>query len=296
MREGSRRSGPPQVSVVLMIVLVVAFALQCINDVYVRTLVDAWLALTPFALSHGYVWQFFTFQFLHVDILHLLGNLLGLWFIGRSVEGILGRNRFLLAYFGSGVAGGLLQCLLMLAFPSHFAPFVFGASAGVMGIFAIFARLHSGAEIRWNLIIPIRAEVLLWITAAISLFFTIVPSARGGGVAHAAHLGGLLAGLGFIRMGWHRDFVPLPGSDFFGQLKRPARRSSQRQELVQAASTKRKFWRKESSQPTEDLPPAEFISREVDPILDKISAHGIQSLTDRERRILEAARARMARR
>ena len=46
----------------------------------------------------------------------------------------------------------------------------------------------------------------------------------------------------------------------------------------------------------EELPPAEFISREVDPILDKISAHGIQSLTDRERQILEKARAKMAKR
>jgi hypothetical protein len=44
------------------------------------------------------------------------------------------------------------------------------------------------------------------------------------------------------------------------------------------------------------LPPAEFISREVDPILEKISAQGIHSLTDRERQILEAARSRMARR
>jgi len=47
--------------------------------------------------------------------------------------------------------------------------------------------------------------------------------------------------------------------------------------------------------PTE-LPSKEFISREVDPILDKISAHGLQSLTDRERKILEAARSKMAKR
>jgi hypothetical protein len=45
-----------------------------------------------------------------------------------------------------------------------------------------------------------------------------------------------------------------------------------------------------------ELPSEEFISQEVDPILDKISAHGIQSLTERERKILEAARAKMARR
>jgi hypothetical protein len=46
----------------------------------------------------------------------------------------------------------------------------------------------------------------------------------------------------------------------------------------------------------EDLPPAEFLTKEVDPILDKISAQGIQSLTDRERKILESARQKMAKR
>jgi hypothetical protein len=55
-------------------------------------------------------------------------------------------------------------------------------------------------------------------------------------------------------------------------------------------------WTRHKSQNTDDAAPEEFISREVDPILDKISAHGIQSLTDSERKILEAARNKMAKR
>ena len=66
--------------------------------------------------------------------------------------------------------------------------------------------------------------------------------------------------------------------------------------LVTAPFPKRPFWQRSKTTEVDDLPPAEFISREVDPILDKISAYGIQSLTDRERRILEAARAKMAKR
>ena len=65
--------------------------------------------------------------------------------------------------------------------------------------------------------------------------------------------------------------------------------------MIRTTSTKGLPWRGATS-PAQDLPPAEFISREVDPILEKISAHGIQSLTDRERQILEAARAKMERR
>ncbi len=58
----------------------------------------------------------------------------------------------------------------MLLFPEHFPPFAFGASAGIAGIFAIFCRLQADSEIRWNFVLPIRADVLLWITAAISFF------------------------------------------------------------------------------------------------------------------------------
>jgi hypothetical protein len=56
------------------------------------------------------------------------------------------------------------------------------------------------------------------------------------------------------------------------------------------------LWGQHKPELDEDLPPEEFLSKEVDPILDKISAHGIQSLTDRERRVLQAARAKMAKR
>ena len=128
-------------SVVLMIVLVVTFALQAINEVYGMPEIEDWLALTPSALVRGYVWQLLTFQFLHAGLWHLLGNLMGLWFFGRLVENILGTKRFLVAYFVCGVVGGLLQAGLMVLFPAHFGASVVGASAGVMGVFAIFCRV-----------------------------------------------------------------------------------------------------------------------------------------------------------
>src|SRR5262245_60495061 len=112
------------VSVLLMIVLVIVFAIQCVNDVYLQSTVERFLALTSESLSRGYLWQLLTLQFLHGSILHLFGNLLGLWFFGRFVEGVIGRRRFVLAYFGCGVVGGLLQGVLMTLFPQHFGLFV----------------------------------------------------------------------------------------------------------------------------------------------------------------------------
>jgi hypothetical protein len=67
-------------------------------------------------------------------------------------------------------------------------------------------------------------------------------------------------------------------------------------ELVGVPAQKASLWRRQPPRAAEELPTDEFLSKEVDPILDKISAHGIQSLTDSERKILEKARDRMAKR
>jgi hypothetical protein len=104
-------------------------------------------------------------------------------------------------------------------------------------------------------------------------------------IAHGAHLGGMLMGIAWIRWG----MMPRPSFQFW----RPSWRRRQARESTRAAPQRTL---KSASRPGEELPPAEFISREVDPILEKISARGIHSLTAQERQILEAARSRMARR
>jgi hypothetical protein len=116
-------------------------------------------------------------------------------------------------------------------------------------------------------------------------------------VAHAAHLGGLLGGLLWVRLGWHHEHIHLPW-ERMGQRWRQWRafHSRDRKRQLVATAVKTGYWRKPKPETPVEVPPGEFISREVDPILDKISAHGIQSLTERERKILEAARSKMAKR
>jgi hypothetical protein len=182
----------------------------------------------------------------------------------------------------------------MLIFPFHFLPLA-GATAGTSGLFAIFARLESESDVRWSFILPVRAGTLLFAYMAVDLFFTIVPSPEYFWAAPAC-LGGSLAGLAIVRLGWHRDFVPLPWESW-AESWRTRKTAPRRRELVRATPAKGGYWRKDDVvEDTAQLPAGEFISREVDPILDKISAHGIQSLTERERKILEAARAKMAKR
>jgi tRNA(Ile)-lysidine synthase TilS/MesJ len=119
----------------------------------------------------------------------------------------------------------------------------------------------------------------------LSLFGTLVPFDY---VAHAAHLGGILVGIAYVR--WGEQVL----ARISNWRVRPARH--RKQELVRAASVRGRPWRSHSSQSNPGPAPEEFISKEVDPILDKISAHGIQSLTEQERKVLDAARKKMSKR
>jgi hypothetical protein len=163
-----------------------------------------------------------------------------------------------------------------------------GASAGIFGVVAAFAALHPEQMITifaYFIPITLKAKYLLIIEAAIAVFGMAFPEP---GIAHAAHLGGMIGGLVYAHL-----LVPGYRKLFFW----PTFRRVHRRELVGAGGVKRSFWpRAKNHSEEEDLPPAEFISKEVDPILDKISAHGIHSLTPRERQILEEARAKMRKR
>ncbi len=161
-----------------------------------------------------------------------------------------------------------------------------GASAGVCGLLAAFATYDPEMVILVCFILPMRAKYLLYISFAVALFFTIVPTEPG--IAHAAHLGGLIFGAAYV---YHRTNKIRNLSEW-----NPLHRKLRREKMIKAATVKPLRLRRQAmlEEPREEIP-AEFISREVDPILDKISAHGIQSLTERERQILQAARARMSR-
>jgi len=184
----------------------------------------------------------------------------------------------------------------MVAFPDHYSPVVVGASAGLEGTFAIFALIHRDAILTLFFVLPVRAITLYYGLAAISVFFTVVPSnLGGGGVAHAAHLGGLLMGTLWVRQNWHQDYHPLPGALLWERLTNVFRRRrapglaksrdgfSTRVETVQVARPRRVATPARGSD----------LSSEVDPILDKIAQHGMHSLTATERQKLDDVRRKM---
>jgi rhomboid family protein len=278
----------PRVSftVALLIVNAVVFVIQLVAAQTLRgpEIEQNYFALSLDGLEHGYIWQLLTFQFMHASWLHLIFNSLAIFFFGRSVETVLGRSRFLTVYFSSGIIGGAVQMLFALWRPDFFGGNVVGASAGAYGLVAAFAVLNW--EERFTLLIyfipvAMRGKTLLWVSIGLALVGLLTP---GSGIANAAHLGGILTGFFFVRYVFGR----------WPQLELPPRREPR--EFATKNAGKKSFWRSAANKPDEDLSADEFLQREVDPILEKISAHGIQSLTARERETLEKARAKMARR
>lgn len=282
----------PRISftVALLIVNAVVFLVEFIgsktaygwNFAYAE---NAYFALSLAGLKHGYIWQLLTFQFMHAGWMHLLVNSLAIFFFGRSIETALGGRSFLTLYFTSGIIGGLVQMLYALV--AHQDLPVVGASAGAAGLIGAFALL--AWDERFTLIlyfVPVAMKGKTLFIGSIVLFAALMTMQNH--VANAAHLGGVLAGFFYVRQivqgRWH-----LP------RWKLPSRSAAPR---VLAARTvgKKSFWSANAIPPAEDLTPDEFLQKEVDPILDKISARGIQSLTAREREILEKARSRMNKR
>jgi membrane associated rhomboid family serine protease len=274
----------PRMTTWLIVILIAGFVIQSLLLFYGDFQVSEQLALSVDGLRHGKVWQLLTFQFLHSVPWpwHVLFNCLGLYFFGRPVEAIVGEKKFLLLYLLSGVVGGLMQVLTTVVLPRHMDIPVVGASAGVCGMIAIFCSINPMQELTaWIYFFPItiRARYFLIFLAAFSAFGTLVPLSN---VAHAAHLGGILLGLAYVRFGRR---ISADFTDWIPGWLRPRPRPA-----VPGSRAKHSPWRRAKQEPQrDDL----FISEQVDPILDKISAHGINSLTEKERKILEAARQQM---
>jgi rhomboid family protein len=161
------------------------------------------LGLTPSdVLVHLRVWQPFTYMFLHVDIFHILFNMLGIWMFGVELERMWGTREFLKFYGVAGV-GAAITTVLVSLLPFGFAASMYsavtiGASGALYGLLLAFATYYPNRPILMFLLFPVPAKYFVLIIGAISFLSSI-----GGfnGVAHMAHLGGLVFGYFYIHGG-----------------------------------------------------------------------------------------------
>lgn len=214
-------------------------------------LVPAWILERP--------WSIVTYAFLHDGFMHLLFNMIGLFFFGPRLESVLGSRRFLGLYFTSAIAAALLSLL---------TPYVaiVGASGAVFGVLVGFAKFWPRDRIYFWGIVPIEARWFIVLLAAYSIFGGLT---RGGGVAHFAHLGGLIGGWLYLKA--------------LEQTSRARRfRKKAAPSFSRATRSDIERWR---SIPRESLHPVN--QEELDRIMKKVDEHGPQSLDPREREYLE---------
>jgi len=147
------------------------------------------------AVQSLYVWQLFTYMFIHAGILHLLFNMLTLWMFGMSLETDWGTRRFLKYYFYCGLAAGVCVLVANLLVHEPFVPTV-GASGAIFGVLAAFGVCYPNQTVLMNFLFPIKAKYLVLIYAGIELLLTLGPNT---GVSTVAHLGGMAFGYLYLK-------------------------------------------------------------------------------------------------
>ena len=226
------------------------------------------------AIAGLQLWRIITYQFLHADFGHIFGNMLWLFFFGPMVEQFLGSKRFLAFYLLCGVGGALLYMVLMgltAAFGDTGLPFLtvqrdlpmIGASACTFGILVAMLRIAPHQKVLLFFAIPVK----LWIIAVFALVFEVYTVMFGVG----DNVGGSAAHLGGAAVGW----LLITQShllNFFERLTfaSPKEAIAERVEQSRAKRT-------------------EAQEAEIDRILAKVSDHGLQSLTEKEKRTLQQA-------
>ncbi|MEP7251431.1 MAG: rhomboid family intramembrane serine protease [Ginsengibacter sp.] len=172
----------------LIIINAIFFVAQIVLDDSLH--ITNYLALYPYDSGYFKPYQLVTHMFLHGGFLHILFNMYALWLFGTVLERVWGAQKFLIFYMVCGLAAGVAQMFL-----SHGIIPALGASGAIMGLLAGFAYTFPNTEF---FIIPfpfpIKAKYMAAIYAAIDLFGGF-QSGAGDGIAHFAHLGGLIMGL-----------------------------------------------------------------------------------------------------
>ncbi len=158
--------------------------------------------LIPTKLFDGWIWQLVTFNFLHGPLMHLAFNMLMLWMFGSELEMKLGPRRFILLMAVSGIGAGLCQSLAMGSVdlpgvPLAALPSIIGASGVVFGLLLVYGMTWPNRVVLVMFVFPMKVKWMVLIFGIIE-FLSFVGNTQPG-IAHLAHLGGMLFAYIFMR-------------------------------------------------------------------------------------------------
>ena len=277
------------------------------------------LGLHFFLASDFRIWQFFTYMFMHGGFTHILMNMFMLWMFGMVVENVWGPRKFLFYYIVCGVGAGLCQELAQygtflveglaqyesVKIGTTVLPMnvylnmmnTVGASGAIYGVLLAFGMLFP--EERMFIIpipVPIKAKWIVMGSIVVELFSAIGTS--NDGVAHLAHLGGMLFGFILIRY-WKKhpysgygDFGMNRGHQFFDRMKNTWEQRGGRDSRNASNGNSGSWTNASQSNNANNRSDWDYNAQkrqqqeEVDRILDKIRKSGYDSLTKDEKQKL----------
>jgi membrane associated rhomboid family serine protease len=246
---------------------------------------------SPYLIGKFFFWQFITYQFIHSTFLHIFVNMFTLFMIGRHVERQIGSVPFLRLYLIGGVFAGLLNLVfhLFVQYPT------IGASGSICAILATFGLMNPHTRLMlfiWFFPVIVKARTLVIVYAVITVLMSLQSA---DGIAHLAHLGGLIFGWMYvynilhtrkwINRGTSGATFPQAGKgrsfmDSFTSLFRHKPKLYKGEEFEDAQYSER---------PSEKERKEDWDPR-IDEILDKMTKQGMHTLTDEEWEILKKHR------
>ncbi|MDH5720823.1 MAG: rhomboid family intramembrane serine protease [Spirochaetia bacterium] len=268
----------------LIIINVVIYIVQFISSLVMQDYgasnqIQDIFSLDPkIIVNKFYFWQIFTYQFLHSqrDIMHILFNMFALWMFGSELEEKWGKKFFTRYYLVCGTGAGVFIFLIpVLLGQVEFALPTIGASGAVYGILLAYAVYWPDRYLLFMFIIPVKVKYFVLVMGLVSFYFTLQTTGTAGGISHVGHFGGLLTGYFYLFYLVKKKNHPHPHSftDKWNFIKR------------YKTAKKRREWQKKEQEKYDMM----HMEEKIDAILDKISRHGIKSLSAYEKKFLRKA-------
>ena len=175
----------------LIIINVIVFVLQWIIPILTN-----YIGLFDFRSPYFKPYQLFTYMFAHGGFGHIFWNMILLAFSGPILEEYWGQKKFLFFYMAAGVGAGIFYMLMNLAMGPESNSIMYGASGAVYGVLTAFGIIFSEMEVRLFFVLNVKAKYVVLFLGMMAIINSFGPTSGGGdGVAHLAHLGGIVVAI-----------------------------------------------------------------------------------------------------
>lgn len=237
----------------------------------------------------GHWWTAFTYMFVHAGVLHFAANMYALYVFGPRLEQTLGAKKFAWFYVLCALGGVAFQMLFIRGGG------LVGASAPVFGVLTAYAMQWPDDEIALLFMVPMRARTLAAGLFGFNIVLGLIGTNDGMNLAYFAHIGGALAAYIYVRMGAstamdqvRQRVANLPDADEPPRaIPRNLPRRERGDEVDDIVAKSKAIASKRVATVTPTARRRDSKADEANRVLDKISEHGIESLTTDERKVLE---------